>query len=98
MSTITKLNQWLQAGLITPAQHANILSFEAEQRQHSNGWLYSFMILGAAIIGLGIISLIAANWANIPESVKLGANFRATRPAGSGRILAIPQTSQRRMV
>ncbi|OQX02050.1 MAG: hypothetical protein BWK73_43950 [Thiothrix lacustris] len=75
MSTITKLNQWLQAGLITPAQHANILSFEAEHRQHSNGWLYSFMILGAAIIGLGVISLIAANWANIPANLKLGVDF-----------------------
>ncbi|MEN9424063.1 MAG: hypothetical protein RL122_1446 [Pseudomonadota bacterium] len=75
MTSITKLNQWLQAGLITPAQHANILSFEAEHRQHSNGWLYSFMILGAAIIGLGVISLIAANWATIPETVKLGVDF-----------------------
>ncbi len=75
MTPITKLNQWLQAGLITPAQHANILSFEAEHRQHANGWLYSFMILGAAIIGLGVISLIAANWANIADSVKLGVDF-----------------------
>ncbi|OQX13253.1 MAG: hypothetical protein BWK73_12765 [Thiothrix lacustris] len=70
-----KLNQWLQAGLITPAQHANILSFEANHRPPANGWLYSFMVLGAVIIGLGILSLIAANWHNIPDSVKLSADF-----------------------
>jgi uncharacterized membrane protein len=74
-TTATKLQRWTQAGLITPAQHTAILSFEAENRQPSNGWLYSFMILGVAIIGLGIISLIAANWANIPDNVKLGADF-----------------------
>ncbi|UJS26481.1 DUF2157 domain-containing protein [Thiothrix winogradskyi] len=75
MTPITKLNQWLQAGLITPSQHANILSFEAKQRPVTNGWLYSFMVLGAAIIGLGILSLIAANWHNISDSVKLGVDF-----------------------
>lgn len=75
MNNTKKLNQWLQAGLITPDQQASILAFEAEHPQRSNWWLYSFMILGTAIIGLGVISLIAANWANIPDSVKLGADF-----------------------
>lgn len=75
MTPITKLNHWLQAGLITPAQHAAILAFEAEHPQRSGWWLYTFMILGTAIIGLGVISLIAANWANIPDSMKLGADF-----------------------
>ncbi len=75
MSNITKLNQWLQAGLITPNQHAAILAFEAEHHPSSNRWLYSFMILGAAIIGLGVISLIASNWANISDGIKLGVDF-----------------------
>lgn len=75
MSTIAKLNNWLQAGLITPAQHAAILNFEAHRPQSVNWWLYSLMILGVAIIGLGIISLIAANWADIPDNLKLGMDF-----------------------
>ncbi|MDD5394649.1 MAG: DUF2157 domain-containing protein [Thiothrix sp.] len=76
MGMITrKLDQWLQAGLITPDQHTAILAFESDHPQHANWWIYSFMILGAAIIGLGVISLIAANWVDIPDSVKLGADF-----------------------
>ncbi|SEB09147.1 MAG: DUF2157 domain-containing protein [Candidatus Thiothrix putei] len=90
MSTLHKLNQWLQAGLITPAQHANILSFEAEHRQHSNGWLYSFMILGAVIIGLGIISLIAANWATLPDALKLGADFTLLGGLAAGIVWQYP--------
>lgn len=74
-NTKRKLEQWLQAGLITPAQQDSILTFEGQQTQHGNWWVYSFMILGATIIGLGIISLIAANWAEIPDGVKLGADF-----------------------
>lgn len=73
--TQRKLEHWQQSGLLSPDQVAAILAFEAEHPQQSNWWLYSFMILGTAIIGLGIISLIAANWANIPDSIKLGADF-----------------------
>ena len=91
MTTITKLNQWLQAGLITPAQHANILSFEAERRQNANGWLYSFMILGAVIIGLGVISLIAANWAHIADSTKLGVDFALLSVLAGGIFWQYPQ-------
>jgi uncharacterized membrane protein len=91
VTTITKLNQWLQAGLITPAQHANILSFEAERRQNANGWLYSFMILGAAIIGLGVISLIAANWAHIADSTKLGVDFALLSVLAGGIFWQYPQ-------
>jgi uncharacterized membrane protein len=70
-----KLDQWQQAGLITPAQYSAIITFESDHPQRANWWIYSFMILGAAIIGLGVISLIAANWVDIPDSVKLGADF-----------------------
>lgn len=70
-----KLEQWQQAGLISPAEHAAIMAFEASQPARPGTWLYSFMLLGIAIIGLGIISLIAANWATLPDSVKLGADL-----------------------
>ena len=70
-----KLDQWQQAGLLSPAQHDAILAFEAKQPNRSSWWLYSLMILGAVIIGLGIISLIAANWADIPDVLKLSVDF-----------------------
>ena len=70
-----KLQQWVQAGLMTIEQQTTLLDFEAKQPQRASWWLYSFMILGAVIIGLGIISLIAANWSEIPDSVKLGSDF-----------------------
>lgn len=76
MGTINrKLEQWLQAGLIAPTQRDAILDFENQHPQRANWWLYSFMVLGAAIIGLGVISLIAANWSEIPDGVKLGVDF-----------------------
>ncbi len=75
MSIKTKLERWQQAGLLSFEQVEGILAFESQHHQRSNWWLYSFIILGASIIGLGIVSLIAANWADIPDNVKLGADF-----------------------
>ena len=75
MDNTKRLNHWLQAGLITHEQHAAIIAFESKQSLNHNGWWYGFMVLGAAIIGLGILSLIAANWTHIPNSFKLGVNF-----------------------
>lgn len=70
-----KLQIWEQQGLITGDQYEAILSFEQGETKNNNWWLYSLLILGSAIIGLGIISLIAANWAQIPDRLKLGADF-----------------------
>ncbi len=70
-----KLQIWEQQGLINGDQYDAILAFEQGEKQNSNWWLYSLLMLGSAIIGLGVISLIAANWAKIPDGLKLGANF-----------------------
>lgn len=70
-----KLQVWEQQGLLTGDQYEAILSFEQGKKHNNNWWLYSLLILGSAIIGLGIISLIAANWAQIPDSLKLGIDF-----------------------
>ncbi len=72
-----KLEQWQQAGLMSTQQVAAILAFEQQHASRTNWWLYSIMILGVVIIGLGVISLIAANWANIPDTLKLGVDFAA---------------------
>ncbi|MFZ1387096.1 MAG: DUF2157 domain-containing protein [Thiolinea sp.] len=70
-----KLQIWEQQGFINGDQHDAILAFEQGEKQNNNWWLYSLIILGSAIIGLGIISLIAANWEQIPNSIKLGTDF-----------------------
>lgn len=85
------LQRWVQAGLITPQQQAAISEFEATQPQRASWWLYSFMILGAVIIGLGIISLIAANWSEIPDSVKLGTDFALLTLLAGGIYSQYPQ-------
>lgn len=70
-----KLQIWEQQGLINSDQYDAILTFEQGEKQNNNWWLYSLLILGSAIIGLGIISLIAANWTQIPDTLKLGTDF-----------------------
>ncbi|HPE59140.1 MAG: DUF2157 domain-containing protein [Thiothrix sp.] len=72
----TRLALWQEQGLLSADQAQAIRTFESENspsRRH--WWLYSLLILGASIIGLGIISLIAANWADIPDTTKLGADL-----------------------
>lgn len=65
-----KLQQWLAANLINPEQYQAIERFEAEHNPPRKLWV-SIMLLGVAVMGLGVISLIAANWAFIPLLVKL---------------------------
>ena len=65
-----KLQQWLNAQLINPEQYQAIERFEAEHSPPRKLWV-SIMLLGVAVMGLGVISLIAANWAFIPLLVKL---------------------------
>ncbi|MBF0632860.1 MAG: DUF2157 domain-containing protein [Magnetococcales bacterium] len=69
-----RLQVWTREGLITADQVKAILLFE-RGRTSSNWLLFSFMSLGAGIVGSGVISLIAANWDAIPDAVKLGSDL-----------------------
>ena len=69
-----QLNDWVSKNLINREQAEGIRHYESN-RPGSSWVLYSFLILGATIIGIGVISLIAANWDTIPNAVKLGADF-----------------------
>jgi uncharacterized membrane protein len=88
-STDKKLLTWLEHGFISQQQLNTIREFEQTRSRRSNShwWLYSLLILGSAIIGLGIISLIAANWAVIPDIVKLGATFGLLISLATGILL-----------
>jgi uncharacterized membrane protein len=69
-----QLNDWVASNLISREQAEGIRLHETNTPGSS--WvLYSFLILGATIIGIGVISLIAANWDTIPDGVKLGVDF-----------------------
>jgi len=67
-----KLTKWQDAGLIAPDQMHAILAHESS---HTQGRFARGMI-GIALfaIGIGILSIIAANWLWIPGAVKLGVH------------------------
>ena len=65
MTRIEKmLDDWVAKDLITQEQAKKISDYESS-RPGSSWVLYGFLILGAVIIGIGVISLIAANWKNV---------------------------------
>ncbi len=75
MSKIEKsLGEWTARGLITGEQAKAIIEHESAKPESS--WFMSgLLILGAVIVGIGVISLIAANWKDLPDAVKLAADF-----------------------
>jgi uncharacterized membrane protein len=73
-STQKSLTRWLKQGLITAEQQQAILDFEATKPTGSwQSW--GFVALGAIIAGIGLVSIVAANWGAIPDSLKLGFDF-----------------------
>lgn len=93
-NTDKKLLIWLEQGLISQEQLNAISRFELARTRQSNNhwWLYSLLILGSAIISLGVISLIAANWVVIPDLVKLGTAFGLLVILAVGIFLTQPQS------
>lgn len=75
MSKLEKgLKEWASLGLITQDQAKLIREHEAAKPESS--WVLSgSLILGAVIVGIGVISLIAANWDGIPDALKLAGDF-----------------------
>lgn len=68
-----KLKTWQQAGLIDAAAVDRIRTWEAEHRRPLGLW--ALIGLGALTIGLGILSLVAANWDAIPGELRLGLHL-----------------------
>ena len=74
---------WQRDGTISAEQGRAILArypeaptgYEAARRRH--GLVVGLSILGAVLLGLGIITFFAANWNEIPRGVKLGALIAA---------------------
>ncbi len=68
------LSDWLSQGFLTPEQASSIRQFEAA-RAPTSRLMLALTILAILSIGLGIISLIAANWDQIPGWFKLMTYF-----------------------
>ncbi|MCZ8514666.1 DUF2157 domain-containing protein [Paenibacillus filicis] len=58
---------WVEKGIITREQADRILDLY-EDRKHAVGLL---PILGSILVGLGILSFVAANWQSIPQLLRL---------------------------
>ena len=69
-----KLKEWVSRQIISQEQAELIRRHEESKPE--NSWILSgLLILGVLIIGIGLISIIAANWDQIPDVVKLSTNF-----------------------
>jgi Predicted membrane protein (DUF2157) len=68
-----KLQAWIEAGLIDDQAAIRIRNWEAQNSRPLGLWA----IVGLAVlaIGLGLVSLIAANWQAIPGTVRLAIHF-----------------------
>ncbi len=73
MKLAERLSRWQEAGLITDDQVQKILAYEKSSRPSYA--LYGFLGLGALAIAIGIVSLIAYNWDDLSDAMKLGADF-----------------------
>ena len=72
----TKIQTWVSQGLISEQQADKILAHEGS-KSGSSWFMVGLLSLGAFTIGLGVISLIAANWREIPDVMKVGVDFLA---------------------
>ena len=80
-----KLRAWQDAGLIDEAAVARILAFEAQHERPLGLW--AAIGIGALAIGLGIVSVVAANWEEVPGAVRLSLHLALI--AGLGGFIAL---------
>jgi uncharacterized membrane protein len=59
--------RWVELGIVTPVQYKQILKLYTE-RDHAIGLV---PLLGSILLGLGLLSFIAANWQGISEVFRL---------------------------
>ncbi len=68
-----KFTRWQEAGLISEEQSAAILSFEKERK--SGKLVKDLGTVGIIAILLGVVSLVASNWAALTDEIKLIGHF-----------------------
>ena len=86
-SVARKTQKWVENGLITDEQARRINAFEQSRKSFLS--LFSIlMFLGFFSIALGVAAVVASNWADIPDAVKLVSMFvlLTACAAGSARV------------
>ena len=75
--TKNRLIEWVEKGFLTDQQKDQILTYEnSKERTNKSAWiLYGFITLGVSVLAIGLVSIIAANWEDIPGSIKLFIDF-----------------------
>ncbi len=73
MNLAKKLQGWADASLITPDQCEGILAFE--EKNAGSRWKNGITMTGLFSILLGVALIVAANWHDIPDAVKLALHF-----------------------
>lgn len=71
-----KLAAWRSAGLIDAETTAAIRAYEADHSRPLALW--AVVGIGALAIGLGLVSVVAANWEAIPGTLRLAVHFGLT--------------------
>lgn len=75
-----KLTNWQEAGLITPAQGDAIAAYE--QGRKSGRFLRALSGIALFAILCGVLSVVAANWMDIPGGVKIAAHIMLNTAIG----------------
>ncbi len=81
------LKEWVLKGLINNNEAKQILHYESNKPQNSYA-IISLITLGVIIVGIGIISIVAANWDKIPSDIKLLSDFLILYICGMGIVYA----------
>lgn len=92
MSLDDRLLRWVGAGIISTEQARRIRELEqadALQAGHAHAehrptLLYAIAGLGALAIAVGLLSIVAANWDEIPARVKIGIDLALVAALGLG--------------
>ena len=71
--SMRKLNAWRDAGLIDDQTFERIEAYEEEHARPLALW--GAIGIGSLAIGLGVISVIAANWEDVPGLIRLAVHF-----------------------
>jgi hypothetical protein len=68
-----RIDRWHEAGLIDAYTRDAILAYEAENARPVALW--AIFGVGSLAIGLGIVSVVAANWEDVPGQVRLAIHL-----------------------
>lgn len=72
---LAEIDRWTNDGIITPEQAGRLRALYPDTEKRTSWGLIVFSGLGAVVVGLGVILLLAYNWSEIPKFGKLSLIF-----------------------